>query len=343
MGIGLDIPFQNTLSDREDRDKKKKRRSLYEDYTQAKEIIDKTRKIVGILRNPALLWPIIIIGIVIFIVLFLDGPTPVGGLGGRNTNNQTEGAPITAPSIPGLNVELEASPTEAPNDPNLTITYTVTITHNPSIAPPIETIEIYDDLPQGAELVSTTGVLKSQGSTPNVWPLSDPLNQTSFKIVIRPNAKDTNFRYTVSARRVAGATSSGNSSGNACTEPYEGTGYCSVENLANYFDGDMSKALIASIICQKESGSNPFNHNYVCPDYSIGLFQINLVVHCPGAYSNMDCSQLIDINKRNVCEAQLEDPIANIQKMIALSGGTYWTPWSTWPATQSILQSCGIL
>lgn len=343
MALGLDIPFQNTLSNKDDRDKKKKRKTLYDDYKQAKEIYDKTRKIVGILRNPALLWPIIIIGIVIFIALFLDGGTPVGGLGGSNATTPTEGTPITVPSIPGLNVDLEATPTEAPNDPGLTITYIVTITHNPSVAPPIETIELYDDLPSGAELVSTTGVLKSEGSTPNVWPLSDPANQTRFEIVIRPNAQDTNFRYTISARRVAGNTPVGGSSGNACTEPYEGTGYCSVEYLATYFGGDESKALIASIICQKESGSNPFNHNYVCPDYSIGLFQINLVAHCPGAYANLSCTQLIDVNKRNTCEAQLEDPIANIQKMLDLSGGTYWTPWSTWPPTQSILQDCDIL
>ena len=78
-----------------------------------------------------------------------------------------------------------------------------------------------------------------------------------------------------------------------------GSNDCSVENLRTYFSTELA-AQQASIICQRESGSNPAASNKTCKrpsgtlDYSIGLFQINLLAHCssnmlkdyyPGGYS----------------------------------------------------------
>lgn len=74
----------------------------------------------------------------------------------------------------------------------------------------------------------------------------------------------------------------------------QGSGYCDPKNLQassqhpDYFP-DSNSASIASCICQHESGSNPTIGNLSCttpaggPDYSIGLFQINLISHCDGA------------------------------------------------------------
>lgn len=143
-----------------------------------------------------------------------------------------------------------------------------------------------------------------------------------------------------------------------------GTGYCSVENLMKYFGNDRIKATKASIICQKESGSNPYVANKTCTygtdgidndndgliddndnwdnerfdggtlDYSIGLFQINLLAHCPSSgphyakqpalYCTFD-----DEDAKDACETALLDPEENIRRAVSLSrNGTRWTPWS---------------
>ncbi|MDO8461134.1 MAG: hypothetical protein Q7S38_01685 [bacterium] len=145
----------------------------------------------------------------------------------------------------------------------------------------------------------------------------------------------------------------GGGGGNACTKPYEGVIRCSTENLKAYFGNDPTKTLIASLICQAESRSNPYALNPVCPDYSVGLFQINLIAHCSGAYdpSNYSACRLISEGRRNVCQAQFEDASQNIQYAVQISyNGTVWTPtWSTWlhksgniPAVRDTLTTCGI-
>jgi hypothetical protein len=74
-----------------------------------------------------------------------------------------------------------------------------------------------------------------------------------------------------------------------------GSGSCSVTDLAPYFS---SQASNASCICQAESGGNPAALNDNCLsnqtlDYSVGLFQINLLVHpIPGFYSTPQGTQL---------------------------------------------------
>ena len=142
-----------------------------------------------------------------------------------------------------------------------------------------------------------------------------------------------------------------NTASNTCTKQYEGKGPCSVSSLMPYFGNDSTKSLIASLICESESGSNPFSLNDNCRtnDYSVGLFQINAVAHCPGAYGNLSCRNLLDIQKRSVCENNWYDPAQNIGKakeiVDAWSG---WTAWGTWlnagknPPVKEILTKCGI-
>lgn len=121
----------------------------------------------------------------------------------------------------------------------------------------------------------------------------------------------------------------------------EGTGPCSVENLLEPFGNDINKATKASIICNKESGSNPMAKNDGCLrggtcDYSIGLFQINLLAHCPGAFSSYSCPRggpaSCTVGNQSIlqaCETKLLNPIKNIEEAVRISSnGTNWKPWS---------------
>ena len=136
--------------------------------------------------------------------------------------------------------------------------------------------------------------------------------------------------------------------------------YCNVTNLLTYFGGDDIKAKNASQICSKESGGNPLAKNTSCTnsggtlDYSIGLYQINLLAHCSSdllkrfssenysgadfnarsvfAYSGnsptMPC-KILDQTKLSMCERAMLDPVRNIQKTVSLSSnGTNWRPWA---------------
>lgn len=117
-----------------------------------------------------------------------------------------------------------------------------------------------------------------------------------------------------------------------------GTGYCSVENLMKYFP-DYTSAYKASVVCQGESSSNPLAANTAClrggsVDYSIGLFQINLLAHCDGAmtytWTPSSC-RIINQSKFDACKQLYQDPDTNIKKAVALSkNGTDFYP--TWGA-----------
>jgi hypothetical protein len=114
--------------------------------------------------------------------------------------------------------------------------------------------------------------------------------------------------------------------------------YCSIENLLPYFDNNVEKAANASQICNIESGGNPFALNAGCEsgtsvDYSVGLFQINLLAHCPGAFRKYTWDPpSCTIAKREIleeCKQRLFDPEKNIEEAKRISsGGTNWSPWA---------------
>lgn len=117
-----------------------------------------------------------------------------------------------------------------------------------------------------------------------------------------------------------------------------GHGDCSPEFLSNYFH-DMEDANIASRICQRESNSDPSVTNYGCTtgksvDYSIGLFQINLLAYCPASkptytWDPPSCT-FGDHTELAKCETELTDAIGNIKKAVEISqNGTNWQPWMT--------------
>ncbi|MCJ7740449.1 hypothetical protein MUP32_03990 [Candidatus Microgenomates bacterium] len=144
---------------------------------------------------------------------------------------------------------------------------------------------------------------------------------------------------------ITSAITPGGSGGSSDDNCPVGSGYCSVENLmkkddkGNYiYFSDVVSATKASKICQRESGSNPISANKGCltgkyVDYSIGLFQINILAHCPLSlptytWQPPSCS-FGNIAERDKCEELLKDPDYNIKYAVQLSNnGTNWKAWA---------------
>lgn len=137
---------------------------------------------------------------------------------------------------------------------------------------------------------------------------------------------------------------------------------CSYQKLLPYFGNDVVRAKNASQICLAESGGNEINNNLSClpengggTDYSIGLFQINLLWHCSSdllekfstegysgpKFSARDVVQFAgssptnpchvkDWDKLRACQRAMENPANNVRKAASMSGGgTNWNAWST--------------
>src|SRR4030042_4919145 len=122
-----------------------------------------------------------------------------------------------------------------------------------------------------------------------------------------------------------------------------GLGYCSPEKLSRFFSTDR-EARQASIICNAESGGDPTSINCGCLtgetiDYSIGLFQINLLAHCAGdaiSYTRNPISCTIhDPQKILECTNTLIDADQNIQWAVRLYEQVGWNPWSVYLLTNA--------
>jgi hypothetical protein len=119
-----------------------------------------------------------------------------------------------------------------------------------------------------------------------------------------------------------------------------GTGFCSPSYLDEWFSG--CRARQASIICNAESGGNPSAMNCGCltgrfVDYSVGLFQINLLAHCSGAFSYTwtppSCT-VLDASRVAECTERFLNPEDNAEYAAGLSrGGRNWTPWAAYTVT----------
>ncbi len=123
-----------------------------------------------------------------------------------------------------------------------------------------------------------------------------------------------------------------------------GNRYCERTNLLGYFNDEgkpaTQKATEASIVCQKESGSNSEVLNTACLnadpgkrtlDFSVGLFQINILAHCPGAFTytqNPVSCTIINQQKLDDCVRRFRDPANNIAFAVQLSAnGNNWGAW----------------
>lgn len=115
-----------------------------------------------------------------------------------------------------------------------------------------------------------------------------------------------------------------------------GIGPCSPENLSIFG----AQAENASRVCQKESGANPWALNKQCLfgrfcDYSVGLFQINLLGRCPDGIE-YNCKegeiwcQIINEQELERCKEEygLGDPDTNIQKAYEIFQDSGWCPWT---------------
>ncbi len=281
-----------------------------------------------------------------------DEPTPIPLPGGSVPS---------LPPIPGLTVTKTG---DAQVEFGQTITYSISVTYiQPQGGTPIDKIVITDKLPANVEFVSATDPYVQTGGTIE-WPLTAGTTSYTFSLVVKPTIDKIEIANTVYGRSSVADSTTGGASSNTCTQQFEGTGPCSVQKLLPYLGGDEQKAIIASMICQRESTSNPFgekltsgtgcnNDNKNNDDYSIGLYQINLVWHtcseAPYAYDSSinppleRCQYLVNEQNRSTCRVALKPVEANVQKMVSISSnGNAWTEWSTWPFVQRDLASCNI-
>ncbi len=134
-----------------------------------------------------------------------------------------------------------------------------------------------------------------------------------------------------------------------------GTDLCKPETLAEIsskVDGQGwqgCKAVQASIICNRESGGDADDENLGCTeglslDYSIGLFQINLLAHCEGAFEyGEDPKPWCEIKDQTLvgqCWERFKNPTQNIQYAYILSqGGEDWSPWGAYDACKTVIDS----
>lgn len=306
---------------------------------EIQQAVQTLQQAVSIWRKP---W--IWVGLVIVIFIFIFFGADIGG-GIPNPFNesdtpettpgtQTPGGGTTNPypPIPGLTLNL-TGPESIDN--GTLLTYTVGVSYDSSVAKtPIEEITIYNAIPTNTTFQETSGIYKYNESTKTLsFPLSEEGNRTSFTITLKPDIGNffvTNFVYA----QAAPPPSTGGGGG-VCSE---GSMFCSVENLKSYFGNDETIARKASIICQRESGSNPGALNDGCltgdtADYSIGLFQINMLAHCPGAFAsysiNPPACKIGNQQILDACVAKYSDPVENIRYVKSLSkDGTDWGPWS---------------
>ncbi len=307
----------------------------------------------AILFNPAVLTGVAVILffvlVVIIVIMIASGGGGNYNIGGGTGGGGGVGQPPTQNPIPSFTLQKTVSQTELAEIGEITYTIFYTLTSDSTVRK--EDIIIFDQIPENTILVDNkTSGNYTLDTTDRMlsWNLSDSGNAaaSSFTFTVLPVKTDINVTNSAWAQASASTGGPGGSqSPNACTRPKEGTGYCSYEHLLPYFNNQPDLALTASLICNLESGSDPFATNKLCPDYSIGLFQINLIAHCGGAFSPPPACTVLNSSLRNACEERFLNPIENIQYayQLYLSGGTGWTAnkWSTYPAAQSILASCG--
>ncbi len=292
-------------------------------------------------------WGLIIAGGIFLYIIIFSGASPMGGGAGSGTDkseqsNQPGGKKY--PPIPGFSRAIDG-PEASENGKD--ITYTIRYEYDSTIATtPLENIVLIANYSSNASLVEASGSHTSPAGGSVEWPLSDGKNTSPITLVLRPNVPDTYVNVSLGQR--TNNSSGGASSGNACTARYEGRGYCTVGNLAGKFGGEGNTALVASMICQQESTSDPFARNLKCPpDYSIGLFQINQLAHCSSAFSSTSSCSIGNQPLLSACVTRFEDPIENINYAYQVynSGGTGWTvnKWGAYEVVQKKLAECGIL
>ncbi len=293
--------------------------------------------------------PIAIVLIVLFCiatVAYFFGPSgapPSTGGTGKSGKNATMPTGTTTQPIPGLTLAL-SGPDSVENGQD--VTYSVQVSYDPSVSTvPIDQITAFETVPQNADFETAGGVYTYDPVSKKIsWRLSETDNQQGFTFTLKPSQPDILIQNNVYATATntpstttTPAAQAPPQTGGVCSG---GGGFCSVDNLLPYFGNSQSAAQKASIICQRESGGVAGVINDGCltgdsEDYSIGLFQINMLAWCPGAFSSFTTHPPYSCTIANqaildACVAKYSDPVENIKKMVEMSAnGTNWKPWYT--------------
>lgn len=265
---------------------------------------------------------VVLILLLVFIIVLNKGKLDLSS--GGSSSSGGGGTTSSTNPIPGLELKLSAAKDQVNNGEN--IVYTVAVSYNSSSPIPIDTITIYEEVPSSTEFIEATGEPDTSDKARIKWSLAKDTNRTSFTFTLKPLQPDITVVNKVFAR----TSYIPPGGGGTCKE---GTGFCSVEHLTSFFGSD---ARNASIVCNGESGGNPgaLNTNCDTNDYRVGLFQINLVAHCPGAYGpgrwgTQSCDNLISSTKRDECEQRFKNPDENIRKALEIvkSKGSWSSDW----------------
>ncbi|OGM10803.1 hypothetical protein A2Z22_02865 [Candidatus Woesebacteria bacterium RBG_16_34_12] len=127
--------------------------------------------------------------------------------------------------------------------------------------------------------------------------------------------------------------------------------HCSVDDLLSYCQNDPTLASYASQVCNLESGGVPNRINNRCQtresyDFSIGLFQINLIAHCPSAFgpnTNPDtnyCEIIDDGTDCSMYDAYATNPITNCNQELRDCIEQYLDPNENRNFMSGLSQSC---
>lgn len=226
--MALPFPGQNTAG-QEDEQEQRERKSPADVANKARDVANKARGIANNAKritdaaqkaraaaqavqaaaaaaNPWVIAIILaVVGVILIYIFFFSHGS---ALEDNNSDTATTTAPgggtIPPKGIPGLSITM-TGPQVVNNGED--IEYTISYTYDVSLGKvPLESILLFDTVPQNASFVSTSGV-QAADSTPTLvtWSLQDPANQKPFNIVLHPTVEDSYVQNTVSAKITAGA------------------------------------------------------------------------------------------------------------------------------------------
>lgn len=286
---GKEETGEHPTGEADDSKKEEKRKRSIGDYSStARNII----RVVNLIRsiNPATLWAIVGVIIVILLVVILQGtgsvPNPFGGNDNDNSGQPGTGGQNNLSPIPGLTIGLDGPVAVGSGG---SITYSISVSYDEKVSNiPPEAIIVFDVLPANTTLESATPPYILNGNTVE-WKLSDVLTLSPFKITLKPT-KDVFVLNTISARTTVD-TASGPPSADNCSGTYN---LSFLPNKLNFGDpkcnftkdqlytllqqNDPTNAdLWYKIIIPCESGYNPnaYNPNSSSTLGAFGLFQMN--------------------------------------------------------------------
>lgn len=222
MAFSIGIPFQDQINKlakpNDDPNEEKKKKSFYDRFEtikDAKNKFEKAKKIVGYIKNPAVLYPVIAILAAILIAFLFGGGTAagLGAIGEESSSTQTEPTnPVI--KIPGLTLSLEG-PNSVDNGTNLE--YTIKVSYDQTVTTtPLSSIVVYEINPKNTTFVRADGAYTLENDS-IYWPMSQ--NQNSFSFVLKPTTPDIEVKNAVFAK-IEGPTGSSASTVDSCGGKY---------------------------------------------------------------------------------------------------------------------------